>query len=295
MSCVWSLRPSITPGRPGCFGRVLSVLGMHVCAWSVYPSILHGHRRVPPTIALRMCQQPAPRYSASERALPVRREGGVATSGSGPSLASVKLDFRDRGDATLVPHASSTMSSAMQSPVAFHPTVRRRYRWCSPCRRRVWGMSEQLLAGSQATCYCTHRRLVVSSICQHVLCLRLCCNSVCTCQVLEFDGEDKSGHRSRTAGSRRAPPTAVSTSTSTTLALTGGSSAGAGSASGPGTGAKGGRPEGKEADDVTQRFVWRACRGAPLPYAPAVQRTPSVLSSASCVVLAASAPMGYSK
>ena len=91
-----------------------------------------------------MCQQPAPRYSASERAL--RREGGVATSGSGPSLASVKLDFRDRGDAlTLVPHASSTMSSAMQSPVAFHPTVRQRYNGCSPCRRRVWGMSQQQL------------------------------------------------------------------------------------------------------------------------------------------------------
>ena len=52
-------------------------------------------------------------------------------AGSGPSLASVKLDFSEyeggssspgaRG--ALVPHASSTMSSAMQSPVAFHPTV----------------------------------------------------------------------------------------------------------------------------------------------------------------------------
>jgi hypothetical protein len=143
-TCVWSAHPSITPSRPGCFGWVLSVLGMHVCAWSVYPSILHGHRCLP-TIALCTCQQPAPRYSASERALRLRREGGVATSGSGPSLASVKLDFRDRGDATLVPHASSTMSSAMQSPVAFHPTVRQLHSWCSPCRRRVWGMSQQQL------------------------------------------------------------------------------------------------------------------------------------------------------
>jgi hypothetical protein len=115
----------------------------------------------------------------------------------------------------------------------------------------------------------------------HVYVCAVC--SVCTCQVLEFDGEDKSGHRSRTAGSRRAPPTAGSTSTSTTLALTGGSSAGAGSASGPGTGAKGGKPEGKEADDVTQRFVWRACRGASLPYAPAVQRTPSACAVIRCM------------
>ncbi len=142
-TCVWSASTSIMPSRPGCFGWVLSVFGLHLYVWSVYPSIMHGHRRVSPTFALCMCQQPAPRYSASERAL--RREGGVATSGSGPSLASVKLDFRDRGDATLVPHASSTMSSAMQSPVAFHPTVRQLHSWRSPCRRRVWGMSQQQL------------------------------------------------------------------------------------------------------------------------------------------------------